>query len=155
MSCEDGLFENHYYIDLRWMGLEDFERIRSQEDELLQFIEEGGDPEADEAGETFCDNEVYLLGLDPGVASTVAALAALGAVPFTSCTGGQGHYETHPLVGFWAAEEHVRMVLEAADEVGVLVEAVSPFGLLAYTLGDVSVMRDFAEALVKRVPTTG
>lgn len=154
MSCEDGLVENHFYIDLRWVGLDDFDRFWTQEEDLLQFIEDGGDPEADEAGETFCDNEVYFLGLDPGVASSVAALAALGAVPFSSCTGGPGHGETHPLVAFWAAEEHIPTILDAADEVGVLVDAVSPSGLVAYTMGDTSTMRDFAQAIIRRVRAT-
>jgi hypothetical protein len=154
MTCTDGLVENHYYRDLRWMDLEGYQVIRADEDALLTYVEDGNDPGSDEAWEEFCDNEVYRLDLDPGVATTVAALAALGAVPFTSCTGGPGHYETHPLVGFWATEEHLLKVLEAADEVGVEVTGVAPQGVLVYTLGDVSLMRDFSEALIRKVPSS-
>jgi hypothetical protein len=147
MACEDGLVENHHYRDLRWIGEGDFARLWEQEQALLDYK---GDPESDEAWDDLCDNEVYTLGLDPGVASTVAALAALGAVPVTSCSGAPGHFETHPLVLCWVEEAHVPVILDVADEVGAQVEGVGT-RVLIYTEGDVSLMRDFAQALIRRV----
>jgi len=153
MACEAGLMVNHYYRDLRWMGLEDFDRIWDAEVELLEYVADGGDLSSDEASVDLCDNEVYMLDLDPGVASTVAALAALGAVPVTSCTGEPGHYERHPLVGFWATREHVPDLVAAADEAGVYVTGTD-LGLMVFTESDVSLMRDFAQALVRRLRAT-
>jgi len=151
LSCQDGLVENHHYRDLRWMTLEDFDRLWAAEQELLTYE---GDLDTDEADARFSDNEVYLLGLDPGVASTVAALAAAGAVPVTSCAGGPGHSERHPLVLFWAEAAVLAPILAAAEEAGVFVEGVTHPGLLAYTFGDVALMQNFARALVSRLRAT-
>jgi len=150
MTCDEGLVENHFYRDLRGMDKGDFGCMWDEEQELLDYIASGKDPEADEAWEQFCDNDVYRLDLDPGVASTVAALAAIGACPVTSCAGGSGHFEQHPLVLFWGEQEHLDKVLAAAKEVeGIEVEGVGEPGILVYTHGDVSLMREFAQVLMR------
>ena len=96
MSCEDGLVENHHYMDLRWIDLDSFERLCADEQTLLAY---DGDLMSDEAIEEFEDNELFILNLDAGVASTVAALAVIGACPVTSCSGPKpDHYEEYPLV---------------------------------------------------------
>lgn len=146
MACEDGLVENHYYQDLRWMDWGDYEVICDHEQELLDYEEEGGDISSDEAMFEFENNECYTLSLDPGVASTVAALAAAGACPITSCRGGPGHYEDHPLVLCWLPEDLLPAVEEAASGSGVRLTGTGG-AVLIWTAGDVDEMMAFAEQL--------
>jgi hypothetical protein len=145
MTCEDGLVENHHYRDLRGIPLVEYEEIAKGEAELLAYE---GDLDSDEASEHFADNWAFTLGLDPGTASTVAAISVIGACPVTSCCGGPGHYEKHPLVYFWCEPEHAGLVLEAAAGAGVEVDAAGSPGVLVYTHGSVGLMRDFAERLI-------
>lgn len=143
MSCEDGLVENHYYRDLRWVEVEDYPRWVHDAQELL----DAGDYDDDEAD--FSDNEVWLLDLDPEVAPVVAALAAIGCCPVTSCSGGGGHYESHPLVLVWCEREHLDQIERAAAQVeGVQIEGVSIPGVLIYTLLGPEVLYEFAEVLM-------
>ena len=90
MSCSEGLAENHRYQDMRWMDWSDYESMCRDSDRLIELQEEHSDEDAlhEEAG----DNMAYYMDLDPEVAPVVAALAASGAVPFTSCSGESGHY---------------------------------------------------------------
>jgi len=152
MSCEDGLVENHHYRDLRDYDASDFDRLWEDEQELFDYVDGGGDLGSDEACDHFGEggNEVYMLDLDPGVASTVIALAAIGACPVTCCNGAPGHFEQHPLVFFWGEAEHVAKVEAAAAKVeGVEVVGQSG-GILAYTELDVNLMREFALVLMGR-----
>lgn len=146
MSCEDGLVENHYYRDLRWMDWSDYQDICDYEQELLDYRDEGGDLQSDDALEQFEDNLCFTLDLDPGIASTVAALAAAGAVPVTSCSGDEGHYETHPLVVFWATEDLKDVLIECAAAAGVKLESVGS-QLMVYHESGVSPLMSFAENL--------
>ena len=116
MSCEDGLVENHHYRDLRWMDWSDYETVCDDARELLELQERG--LEEEEFYSQAMDNMACSLDLDPEVAPAVAALAAAGAVPFTSCSGEEGHYEHHPLVAFWALLEMRPVLLEAAKRSG-------------------------------------
>ena len=145
MSTDQGLFANHYYRDMRGFDEEDFARIWADEETLLAYE---GDLGSDEAYEEFQDNELFILDLDPGVASTVVALSAIGACPYSSCSGDPGHRETHPLVVFWADQDILSKVLESAATAGVEVEGVEPTGIIVYTLSDVSLMREFAQVLM-------
>tara|TARA_Y100000034_G_C6705179_1_gene311220 strand:+ start:53 stop:550 length:498 start_codon:yes stop_codon:yes gene_type:complete len=147
LSCQDGLYENHHYRDLRGYGRSDYSRLKAEEVELLEY---DGDPNSDEALQDLEDNEVWIIGLDPGVASTVIALLAIGAVPFTSCSGGPGHYEQHPLVAFWAREDQMTHILAAAEQTQVEVCAVNSPGFLVYTLGSEEKMMNFADELIQR-----
>lgn len=146
MSCEDGLVENHYYRDLRGFEWDDYEEICDAEQELLDYEDDGGDLLSDEAVELFEDNMCFQLDLDPGVASTVIALAAMGACPVTSCKGGEGHYESHPLVFFWADIKHKDMIVSAAKKAKVFLKGTSR-GLLVYHETDVRPLMSFAENL--------
>jgi len=145
MSTDQGLFANHHYRDIRGLDADDFARIWEDEESLLAYEGDLGD---DDAFEEFQDNELFILDLDPGVASTVAALSTLGACPYSSCSGDAGHRETHPLVVFWADRDILNKVLAAAAVVGVEVEGAGSPGLIVYTLGDVSLMRAFAQELM-------
>ena len=151
MACQDGLYENHFYADLRYMWTwADFEEAWAQEDALLAAVDAGWDLESDEAFEVFCDNPLYVLDLDPGTASTVAALVCLGAVPFTSCNGEPGHYETHPLVACWVPSQEVFAQMQAAAaKAGVNVEELET-AVLVWHPHDVQAMRAFARALYDR-----
>lgn len=142
MSCDQGLVENHHYQDLRCLDLTDFQVLWNQEEELLSYEGALGDDAYE---------EVYSLCLDPGVASTVAALAALGACPVSSCSGGPDHYEKHPLVFFWCDEEQLKICQEAATEAGVNLEGVSTPGFLVWHEHSIEPMRAFAKAVVKRL----
>lgn len=144
LSCTDGLVENHHYRDLRWIDWGDYADFVWCEDEILSL----DDPEAeDEDDEQLIDNQVWMLDIDPGVASTVAALAALGAVPFTSCNGAAGHVETHPLVGFWAEIDLAPQLSLAAKTAGVELVGLGGMGLLVFHEYDCGPMIAFAEAL--------
>lgn len=145
MRCEEGLPENHYYRDLRGFEKDDVAFMEAEAQELLAYE---GDLDSDEAWEELCDNEVYRLGLDPEVAAAVAAVAAAGAVPFTSCSGGPGHYETHPLVGCWCTPEVFAKIEEAAKVAGVNLDGLNP-GILIWHESDPGTMGVFANELEK------
>jgi hypothetical protein len=150
MSCNEGLAENHRYWDLRWMDWSDYENMCRDADRLIELQEEH--PDEDALSEVAGDNMVYYLDLDPEVASVVVALVAIGAVPFTSCSGNAGHHETHPLVGFWAAVDLKESVQAAAQKAGVDVEAVGS-ALVVYHLSDSRPLRDFAHNLKEQHAT--
>ena len=147
MSSEAGLMNNQQYQDLRGVDWDTFDAIWDEEPEILTRIESGDDP-YDAALET----ETMFLGVDPGVASTVAALLATGCATMTSCVGGAGHYEDHPLVVFWCPASLVEIVSAAADDApGVTLDDNASTGLIVYSApGDVAAMRAFAAALARR-----
>lgn len=145
MACEDGIPENHYYRDLRWIDWADYDRLSGEARDLIELTDRYTDD--DELSEAACDNEVYLLDIDPEVAPAVFALAAIGAVPFTSCSGDPGHYESHPLVGFWADASLRTPIMDAAKTAGVKVEAVGYDALLVYHESDTEPLVRFAQAL--------
>jgi hypothetical protein len=149
MTCEDGLVENHYYRDLRWIDASDFERWWEAEQELLDYE---GDLMSDEALEHFEDNEVFCMNIDAGVATTVAAVAVIGACPVTSCSGPRpDHYEEYPLVLCWCTPEQLELIRKAAQMACVDVVGVSTPGVLICTPDqlDPTPMRTFARHLVQ------
>lgn len=145
MACEEGLPENHYYRDMRWMDWSHYETICTDADILLETM--GRVEDEDRLHEELGDNMVYTLDLDPEVAPVVAALAASGAVPFTSCSGGAGHYESHPLVGFWAEPALKDLLESAATSAGVRLEAVGQYALIVFHESDSEPLRTFARTL--------
>lgn len=148
IASDAGLRVNHQYVDLRGVDWSTFDAVWDEEPEILAQMAAGVDP-YDAAAET----ETMFLGVDPGVASTVAALLASGCVTVTSCVGGPGHHEDHPLVVFWCPENLVSLVQAAAEEVsGVTLEnATDCLGLVVHAApGDVAAMRAFSWALARR-----
>lgn len=87
--------------------------------------------------------------LDPGIASSVAALVDVGAVPFSSCNGGSlgGHHlEPRPIVAFVADEPVLRMIILAAEDAGVeFSRTTNGFTVEASSIED---MPRFAERLI-------
>lgn len=149
MSCVDGLVENHHYQDLRGYRADDFDRMWADEQAILDYP---GDLSTDQAHDDLVENEVWMLDLDAGVASTVFALLAIGAVPVTCCNGRPGHRETHPLVYGWCSAEQLALIEQAASETGVTVDGVGTPGVLIWHPTDIEPMRSFARRLVA---TTG
>ena len=148
MANSDGLPENHHYRDMRWMEWSDYDMICRDAEALIELMEWAEDE--DELYEEAQDNMVYYMDLDPEVAPVVAALAASGAVPFTSCSGNPGHYESYPLVGFWAPESLRVVVGEAAADAEVELEVLGMGALLVFHQTDSAPMRSFAERLKER-----
>ncbi len=138
-DCDDDnhLGLNQSYIDLRGFSFSDVHDIIEIEKEFKNSLVKGGDYE--DCLEVFfeeVDSRVApeLSGLDPGIASSVVALSALGCVPFTSCNGGEfggTHPEKMPLVGFFVPLDHVPGLIGAAraSHVG-LVNDVAGMGAL-------------------------
>lgn len=63
--------------------------------------------------------------LDVGVASSVVALVALGAVPVLSCNGGTVpgcHHHPHPLIAFYAAAPLEALIMSAVKRSGLEIE---------------------------------
>lgn len=144
MACSEGIPENHYYRDLRWIEWSDFKRLCGEARELLELTDRYTGDDLDDAA---CDNEVYQMGLDPEVAPAVFALAAAGAVPFTSCSGNSSHYEKHPLVGFWADPSLSKSILGSAQFANAQVEAAGYDALVLYHECDPAVLVNFSHFL--------
>lgn len=159
MDSDDGIPENFLYTDARGWRTDDFRRVAKAEDEILTYIEAGGDVESDEALDRFEDNEAWATSIDPGLIGTVLALSVVGCCPITSCVGGDGHMEDHPLVMFWCPEEAWEVVRDSAIETGVSICAVKLDGpqpaLMAFHTSDWRPLQSFGIALVQRWPDTG
>ena len=146
MSCIDGLVENHDYRDMRGYDAQDWHLCWEHEEEMLVYE---GDEDSDEAWDSLGDNMLYMLGVDPGVATTVVALSVIGACPVTSCSGGQGHYESHPLVLCWCSKEQFVTIAKAAEATGVELAGVSTPGILIYTHEGIDKMREFSRKVLE------
>lgn len=147
MASTGELIDNLDYHDLRGMGWDCYDAILAGEPELLTRLADGEDLNED----TFAF-ETLGHGLDPGVASTAAALAAAGCVPMTSRLGGAGHYEDHPLVAFWCPTRLFETIEAAVkDAPGVTLAGVDAPGVMVYVeAGNLDAMRRFAVALAKQ-----
>ena len=161
-DCHPG--GNRDYDDLRGLSWVEAREVQGLENEYIQRIEHasrpfGTDPFDAEAlfDELFDEEELAeIMGLDIGVASTVAALSAAGLIPCTSCNGGAfggTHREEHPLVAFYAYPDAIPLLLQCADESGVGLDndqgwAPDDLPIVVYA-DDIKKMGAFAEALSK------
>jgi hypothetical protein len=138
--------DNHEYQDLRSLDWSDFDEVFAEELELIERLRAGDDLYDEAPG-----FHTLMLGLDPGVASTVVALAAVGCPPMSSCSGEPGHHEEHPLVVFWCPEERYEQVARAAAGSGATLKGHHPApGLMvASPRGDLDTIRAFAESLAR------
>ncbi len=115
-------------------GLEPDEEYASIEEQLES---------ADEVG--------LMMGLDIGVASTVAALSAAKCIPVTSCNGGAfgvPHHEVHPLVVFCARPQHLALLVQGAERACVGLVSNASGHLVVYA-DDIRRMSSFALALIE------
>lgn len=95
-------------------------------------------------------------GLDIGVAGTVAALSAFGAIPAASCNGGQlgaHHSYSHPLVAFFARPEMVQQLIHYAKASGAgLTNSPNDDGTLLVFSHELEALTTFASQLVRGRP---
>ena len=131
------------YIDLRGASWEDVSTILEEERRALAQPEDEVNPGVDIANRN--GEEAYL---DLGVGAVVFALSAAGCAPISSCSGGSGHHEPHPLVAFYSRKGRVRDLLKAAElaDCGLLNGAE---GTLIVYAEDVGGLLTFTETLVE------
>lgn len=144
---------NRQYVDLRGMSWDDAIAVFELEGQLIERIATAATPEreADTIEEELCESEPNLFGLDIGVASTVAALAAAKCVPFSSCNAaafGGIHAEAFPLVAFFARQRCVGTLMAAAMKAGVGLRNRDE-GYLVVFADDIRRLRGFAAAILR------
>jgi hypothetical protein len=124
-AAEKGAGLNRQYCDHRRISWKEAQRILEFEESILEQLQSASDFEEaydcveEELDDLYERGECLLMGLDLGVASSVAALSAARCIPFTSCNGGvfgQMHQEAHPLVAFYAKPAWIPELMAAAEE---------------------------------------
>lgn len=153
-SEDSGLGCNRLYADLRRFSWSEAKRVFALEGELIARIEasEDSNAECEAIEEELSEGEADLLGLDLGVASTVASLSAARCVPFTSCNAGAfggRHQEVYPLVAFFARPQMVDILLACAVETEIGLEN-HDYGCVVAYADDVRKLGRFAESLIKK-----
>lgn len=151
---DNGLGCNRLYADLRRLSWTEAKRVFAVEGELIGRIESSkdSDAECEAIEEELSEGDADLLGLDLGVASTVACLSAARCVPFTSCNAGAfgGHHqEAYPLVAFFARPQMVDLLLASAVEAEIGLENNDDGSVVAYA-DVVRQLRRFAESLINK-----
>ena len=156
---------NRDYEDLRGISWPEAREIQDLESEYIQRIEQVSLPSGANNfdveylfDQLFDEIELFeIMGIDIGVASTVATLSASGFIPCTSCNGGAfggRHHEEHPLVAFYACPEKIPLLLQCAEASGVGLDndqgwAPDDLPIVVYA-DDVRNMRAFANELSKQ-----
>jgi len=148
-----GLGCNREYTDLRGLSWSEARRVHDVEATLIKRIDNSTDPEFELEAmyEQLYEDDVCLFGLDIGVASTVIALSAARCVPCVSCNGGafgDRHYETIPLVVFYARPKMASLLLVCAEEAGVGLTMAFGGTLMVFS-DDIRDMRLFADRLIQ------
>lgn len=162
-DCHPG--GNQDYADMRGISWPGAWEIQDLESEYIQRIEQvplpsGANPfdVEDLFDELFDQIELAeIMGIDIGVASTVAVLSASGFIPCSSCNGGAfggRHHELYPLVAFYAYPEAIPLLVQCAEASGVGLDngkgwAPDDLPIVVYA-DDVRNMRAFANELSKR-----
>lgn len=156
-AASDSLEANHHYMaDVRLAGWEDVDRVLKRESEVLPLLGTAVHAEAEwenqsERVSAAADGvaDEFFSALDPGIASTVLALGAVGCIPFWSCNGGAfggDHSSPVPIVRFFAKAEHIIVLAAAAEKSGAKLHQ-DEHGRCAVSADGVDVMRAFALAL--------
>jgi len=124
-AAEKGAGLNRLYCDHRRISWKEAQRILEFEESILERLQSASDFEEaydrveEELDDLYERGECLLMGLDLGVASSVAALSAAQCIPFTSCNGGvfgQAHQEEYPLIAFYAKPMWIPELIAAAEE---------------------------------------
>ncbi|MDP9053917.1 MAG: hypothetical protein M3N93_06390 [Acidobacteriota bacterium] len=148
---DSGFGCNRAYDDLTGRSWADAQTVFELERDLMSGIESEYESLDEESRETeLLEAEMYLDGLDLGVAATVIALSAAGCVPFSSCNAGAfggDHQERYPLVAFYAPSNAVDLLLSAAAEAEIGLDGGDY--LIAYA-DDIRKLSAFAWALIKK-----
>ncbi len=136
------------YQDMRRFSWKDAQEVLKIEEAILQRLGDAVDHE--DINDRISDEEWEdLYSLDLGVASTVLALSAARCIPITSCNGGPGHLEGHPLTAFYCRPGRVPDLLEATAEAGCGLTNTWGGMLMVYA-NSVRDMVSFARALIAR-----
>jgi len=146
---ETGLGCNLDYRDLRGITWEEVRRVIALETEQVESAL-GGSASCDGCDDGCNGCELEIEGLELGVVSAVAALSAIGCIPYTSCNGGVfggEHAADLLIVGFYLRPPHVETVREAARRAGV--------GLTNDRNGGVYVVANDPRAMVHFAATLG
>jgi hypothetical protein len=144
---------NLEYQDFRQMTWDEAHDLHGLEAQLIARIEAAEDSDAEYnliQDELYEDINGGLWGLDIGIASTVAALAAIGAIPFSSCNGGAFggfHAEEHPLLVFFARPHMIPLLLDLAAQCEIGLENSDGGSVLAYA-ADIRKMPLFAKRIL-------
>ena len=144
MSCVDGLVENHHYVDHRDVTTNAV-REAIQVDESLADMSEDDDlyDELDRRGLSSLEDLNLYSDLDNGMRGAVLAIALAGAVPYSSCSGAEGHSEQFPLIAFWSDEAHAPAILSAASSAGLEITPLEP--CMEYVAGLMVSAKDHSE----------
>jgi hypothetical protein len=121
VASEDGLSENHAYVDVRGVTSDEAREAAEEELILLQRISTVDGKIQDIIVEEIEDSlreEIHpLAGFDLGVGGLVLALSSIGCIPISSCNGGVvggSHSLPHPWIIFYAPLATIDRLLEAA-----------------------------------------
>jgi hypothetical protein len=147
-----GLGGNREYSDLRRCSWQSAKQMWHDETSLLRKFERSGDYSSLEDDQESDEISEALWGLDLGVASVVVSLAAARCIPFTSCNGGafgDSHFESYPLVAFYAQPLWIPHLVSAAEATDVGLEN-GYSGSIAVFASDVRNMPRFAGSLIER-----
>lgn len=156
-SCDDGLIENHDYVDIRGIDLDDaLAAIKEEADLLKRIADTPADRQEDDLNELEDEliEEMSPLGaFEIGVAGLVYGLSALGCVPISSCNGGAfggPHALPHPWIIFYAPLSVVDQLLQAAEATDTgLINNYS--GMLEAFADDIRKFNRMAHLLVTQV----
>lgn len=154
---------NARYNDLRALNLDEAWRaIERDRDDLAKFTEQGILPDSnlvdfDEGGPDDVEQQLYraVLSLDSGVSGVVAALAAIGCVPFSSCNGGAfggAHAAPFPVVRFFAPGEVIDELMSCARQSAVGFE-IDPGGWIEVYARRIEDMVAFAGEIFQQLAT--
>jgi hypothetical protein len=165
LSYEDGLVDNHCYMDMRGMTWVDFGRCYKNERRLLSRIDKDAQTTQQfeelldkfDGGEEYGDvaDDFYFCGMETGIASPVIALSAMGCAPFSSCRGHPGQVSReHAHVVFFARKDMARRLMNLVKgsmlEVGLINERAEQYGCLNLYARDCVTMLNFSKMMRDR-----
>jgi hypothetical protein len=146
---------NRDYVDLRGLTLADLDTVIEEERRAYALLEaESYAARAVETADRRRRSSEVAPMLDFGIASTVAALSALGCVPVMSCRGcslgPHGHQYPAPMTTFYARKMHVPALLAAVEAADINI--VNSGAKLEVYSEDLRKMHAFAVALRETIP---
>lgn len=125
-GSEDGLSDNHAYLDMRGVSTNEAKEAVDEEHDLLLRIldidDEDQDSGIEEIEDLLREEMNPLASFDLGVGGLVLALSSLGCVPISSCNGGVvggSHSLPHPWIIFHAPLAVIDQLIVAAKAANV------------------------------------
>lgn len=164
-EVDEGIGDNRLYADLTGVEWTEVEEVIAAEETVIKSAEFAATDAAefervigeimDEQypGEDFDEGPLSAFAmLDAGIMAAVAALAAVGCVPTTSCRGHQDSGEANPFVRFAADEDRLPLIRHACERSGsgLLMDGA---GMLQVYAADVLTMMEFARRMLALRPS--